>query len=104
MENNNAKKFPVKRLIILGVILVVLVVGFLIFRDMRTCSPKEYEKIEVGMSYDEVVKIIGSKGEEQVSYEGMSVYSWHGSKGDSVVSIMFIDDKVGMIGQEGLID
>ncbi|NNE64979.1 MAG: DUF3862 domain-containing protein [Pyrinomonadaceae bacterium] len=68
-------------------------------------SKAKYDKIETGMSIDEVEKIIGSKGEETSSSSvGSSSYKsfrWKGEK-FSFISVRFKDDKVSSKSQYGL--
>lgn len=65
-----------------------------------------YNQIETGMTYDEVVAIIGGEGELQsdTSVAGISsqLYSWPGSSLGSSCSITFNDGKVSSKSQYGL--
>ena len=72
-------------------------------------SMKEFETIQTGMSYKEVVKIIGGEGEMQ-SETGTKgdeyytvAYKWNGEKGfGSNAIIMFQGDKLDTKAQAGL--
>lgn len=68
-------------------------------------SKAKYEKIENGMSVEEVEEIIGSKGEETSSSSiGKSSYKafrWKGEK-FSFISVRFKDDKVNSKSQYGM--
>ena len=70
------------------------------------CTYDEYLKIEIGMSYEEVVAVIGSEGTElsSVSIAGntASVYQWEGSKKYSNVVVEFSNGKVISKAQSGL--
>lgn len=98
-----AKKFSVKKLIIIFAIIAVVAIVGVIVANMLTISKAEYDKIEVGMSYDEVVKIIGCKGELTDSSEELNseVYAWRGLGGGHA-EFLFVDGKVWIRFQEGL--
>lgn len=70
------------------------------------CTYDEYLSISTGMSYNEVVDIIGSDGTElsSVSISGntSSVYQWEGSKKYSNVVVEFSNGKVISKAQSGL--
>ncbi|MBI5232536.1 MAG: DUF3862 domain-containing protein [Coriobacteriales bacterium] len=74
--------------------------------DEGPATVEKYDKIENGMSYDEVVEIMGSKGEELSSSEfggvKVAVFLWYGSDRTSNMMITFQDDKVMSKAQYGL--
>lgn len=71
--------------------------------DNSTISMDEFEQIEIGMSYDEVVDIIGSEGELTSESDEVKIYSWEGkgSLGANAL-ITFYDDEVYDKAQSGL--
>ena len=70
------------------------------------CSLEEYNQIEIGMSYDEVIDIIGSEGGEMstatIAGNTATVYQWDGDKKCSNVVIEFMNDAVISKAQAGL--
>ena len=70
------------------------------------CTYEEYLQIADGMSYSEVVSIIGSDGTEmsRSSYGGnvAVVYSWDGSSKYATVIVEFLNDEVISKSQSGL--
>ena len=54
----------------------------------------EYNKIEIGMSYQQVCNIIGSKGEEGISTERSKGYAWYSDNGSGQAIFAFIDGKL----------
>lgn len=69
----------------------------------------EFNKIEIGMTYDEVVSIIGEEGECFSSLDlGLGsdykteLFTWNGPDGISTASVMFQDNKVISKSQFGL--
>ncbi|MBC5648505.1 hypothetical protein H8S18_09170 [Christensenella sp. NSJ-35] len=64
---------------------------------------EEFNKIHVGMDYDEVCKIIGSDGELQSQSSNIKIYAWDGDGSIGAnASITFINDKVESKAQSGL--
>ena len=51
----------------------------------RIVTPEEYQKVQTGMTYDEVVQIVGVQGQEHKmgtgTPTGEKVYSWDNSDG-----------------------
>ncbi|MDR6225131.1 DUF3862 domain-containing protein [Desmospora profundinema] len=70
-----------------------------------TLTMDKYNQIENGMSYDEVVEIIGFEGEENSQNEVAGVktvmYTWQNSDGSNMNAI-FQDDKLNSKSQFGL--
>lgn len=66
-------------------------------------SKAEFEKIDEGMTYEEVVDIIGSKGELISSSGGAKMYSWKGNGTlGANANVTFLDGKVEGKAQTGL--
>ena len=67
---------------------------------------EQYNKIEDGMTYDEVVSIFGGKetssSESEVAGIKSQIMTWNGNGNFSVVSIGFTDGKVSSKSQTGL--
>ena len=75
--------------------------------DSEYITLEEYNKIENGMSYEEVVEIIGSNGVESAtsSVEGYttSIYTWYGNgTAGSNANVTFTNGKVFGKAQVGL--
>lgn len=74
--------------------------------NLPSCSYEEYLQIENGMTYDQVVEIIGSEGKETstaaVGGITSSVYQWDGSAKYSNVAITFTNNAVVAKAQAGL--
>ena len=74
--------------------------------DAATITAEKYDQIEEGMSYDDVIGIIGGEGAllSKSEIEGMSaeIYAWYGEDGISNASITFSDGKVTAKAQAGL--
>ena len=71
-----------------------------------SCTYEEYLSIEIGMSYEEVVRIVGSDGEQlsSVAIGGhtSTLFSWDGAKEFSSIVVTFQDGKVVSKAQFGL--
>lgn len=67
---------------------------------------EKFDAIEVGMTYQEVVNIIGEEGtlSTESSYESqsMQIYYWYASNGMSNATISFMNGKVNAKSQIGL--
>ncbi len=78
--------------------------------NLPTVSPKEYNKIKEGMSYQEVKEIIGSEGEiiREVDKPGDKYYTvcyfYYGDKAASSVSLIFQGNRLKSKANTGLID
>ena len=94
------------------IVLGVLIVGCSDIGEARQVTKANYDAINEGMSYAEVVRIIGSDGEEMASskVEGVpgvipsistKMYSWQNS-GGSNMNAMFQNDKLITKAQFGL--
>jgi hypothetical protein len=70
------------------------------------CTYEEYLKISNGMTYSEVVEIIGSEGTETSSASAggytSKVYKWDGSEKNSNVVVTFTNDLVVAKAESGL--
>ena len=64
-----------------------------------------YEKLAKGMTYDEVVKILGAKGDKTMESEAVgmktSIYTWSTMTGGSII-LSFTGDKLDSKTQVGL--
>ncbi len=73
--------------------------------DSASLSMEKYDKIKNGMSYDEVVEVLGSKGTESrsstVGKIELKSFKWEGDKFQRVY-VNFRDDKVNSKSQSGL--
>lgn len=71
-----------------------------------TISLSEYDKIQTGDSYSQVVKIIGGPGDCLSSLDAggfkTSMYAWYGADGFSTATVLFQNDKVITKSQFGL--
>ena len=106
MNNTKMDKNTIIKLISAAVILVsLIVIVVLIFKNSITAS--EYNKIEIGMTYEEVVEIIGCEGECLSDIgDGNFDCSWKGVTyflNGANANIMFIDGEVYSMAQIGLI-
>lgn len=61
----------------------------------------EFNQIKDGMSYDEVVEIIGKDGLLSSKSDNVELYMWHGKDGGTACA-MFVDDRVISKSQAGL--
>lgn len=95
-------------LALVAVISVIFVFGPKIFEARsELVTLKEYNQIQVGQTYNEVVKIIGSEGilMSEVGYMGYTshTFTWEGNgPSGSNASVMFINGEVYSKGQIGL--
>jgi hypothetical protein len=64
-------------------------------------SMAQYHAIQMGMSYQEVVKILGRPGVEASRSEGMVAYIWQNADFSAVV-VVFINDRVHTKSPSGL--
>lgn len=74
-------------------------------QEDQTVTKEEYDKIKTGMSYEEVVKIIGFEGEEMSQNEMGGIktvmYMWQNPDGSNM-NAMFQDNKLVQKAQFGL--
>ncbi|MGM0844025.1 MAG: hypothetical protein ACQEUT_03530 [Bacillota bacterium] len=64
---------------------------------------EEFNQIEKGMSYEEVVSIIGAEGVQMGDGDGNNqVYVWDGEITDSFASVSFLQDKMTRKTQRGI--
>jgi hypothetical protein len=66
-----------------------------------TVTKEMYKKIETGMTYQEVVAIMGAEGEETINSGSMIIYMWANPDGTSL-NATFMDGKVEAKAQFGL--
>lgn len=78
---------------------LLLAAALLFLTGCTRLTKSNYDKIKTGMTYDEVVKIIG-KPEHCSEAIGLSSCEW--KSGDAVVKINFIADQVTLTTAEGL--
>lgn len=57
-------------------------------------SLKEYERIEIGMSYSQVCRIIGSEGKEGMTTARSKSYTWYSESGTGYAVFAFIDGEL----------
>jgi len=70
---------------------------------METITLDEYNQLEIGMSYDEVIKTIGGPGRVSNENAHSIIYSWYGAQGNSTsANIRFINGKLDEKLQQGL--
>lgn len=78
--------------------------------NVTTITPDEFNKLKKGMSYDEVVKVVGGKAKTNRTNqfdEKLVTYDYDGEKGvsaDSKVSLLFNDGKLDVIMEFGLLE
>ncbi|PRR91753.1 Got1/Sft2-like family vesicle transport protein [Bacillus atrophaeus] len=76
--------------------------------SVATITPGEYKKIREGMTYDEVKKIVGgkAKSEHKINKYSSPDYDFDGEDGiesDSTVFLHFVDNKLSVKAEYGLI-
>lgn len=67
-----------------------------------TISMAQYEALRPGMSYPEVVRILGRPGVQQSRSENVQGYLWQNVDGIGLVVVVFINGRADTIGQQGL--
>jgi hypothetical protein len=87
-----------KRIIMTKTLLTVTAAA-LLFSGCSKLSKENYDKIQSGMQYDEVVQLIG-KPDNCSEAIGLSTCEW--SSGDATVTINFIANKVTISSSSGL--
>lgn len=98
------KKFGILR-VLLGIFVIFVAMGILASlgsetEDSDKCyiSLAEFNKIENGMSYDQVKEIVGCEGtvnsDTQVMDTKMTIYSWYGKDGISNANVTIENDKL----------
>ena len=75
-------------------IYLILTVSLLLLSGCSKLTKENYDKIETGMYYDEVVQLIG-KPEECSDTLGLSSCKWQ--SGDAKVKISFISNQVTLV-------
>lgn len=95
-------------------ILSVLCVVFLAFtlvaclgstsetKKENVASLAQFEQVQTGMTYDEVVAIFGFEGTKASTVENMDTYTWQGNDSVSHAIITFTDGVVAATMQVGL--
>ena len=64
-------------------------------------TPEKYQRVTPGMTYDEVIKIIGVAGSEAASSRNSALYTWSDINSRSM-SVMIINGRVLSKSQVGL--
>ena len=76
-------------------------------RTVSTVTPKKFDSLKKGMSFEEVIKTVGGKPAEERSISGnIMEYKYEGESGvssDSKVDLLFVDEKLDTIMESGLI-
>jgi hypothetical protein len=80
-------------------VLAVCIAAVFLTAGCSKITVENYEKIEVGMTYDEVVDILGAP-DETTDVIGAKSCIW--GEGAEVISIKFVGDKVVFHSAEGL--
>lgn len=81
-----------------AVLIVVVCAGLAMFLQSGTATPETYAQVEIGMTYNETVRLIGRPSEtlaQTVTDDGIKevLYRWNIRKGVTIV-ITFYDGKV----------
>ena len=90
----------------IGIIITFIGIGMLV-SDIGSTEPKEekcyitleeFNKIQNGMTYDQVKEIVGCEGtinsESEVMGSKMTIYSWYGKDGISNANVNIQDNKL----------
>lgn len=77
-----------------------------VIQEQKKMTLEKFNKIETGMTYQQVVDVIGEEGtlstESSYGNQSMKVYYWYASNGISNATISFMNDKVTAKSQVGL--
>lgn len=80
--------------------------GTTVTQEQEKMTLEKFNKIETGMTYQQVVDIIGEEGtlstESSYGSQSMKVYYWYSSNGISNATISFMNDTVTAKSQIGL--
>lgn len=98
---------------ILSVLCVMFLAFGLVACSGATSEPKkeeaatgatlaQFEQVQTGMSYEEVVGIFGAEGTKSSTIQNMETYTWEGSETLSSAIITFTDGIVSVTMQMGL--
>ena len=79
--------------------IIVLVAVLLLATGCSKLTKENYEKISMGMNYDEVISILG-EADECSSTVGLEKCTWGG--GEKYIKVNFIGKKVVLFSSEGL--
>lgn len=75
-------------------------------QEQNNVTLEKFNKIETGMTYQQVVDVIGEEGtlstESAYGDQSMKVYYWYASDGISNATVSFMNDKVTAKSQIGL--
>ena len=100
--------------VLIGILVVLLTVGIIVWLNAARSriTYAQYERIEAGMDYREVVQIVGRSGTENASSYTRGIpgvmaaieihsYSWSNSDGSNMI-VQFIGGRVHLKAQAGL--
>jgi len=84
--------------LIVGIAIIIM-----FFFYPRTVTYEEFKRIKAGMSYTDVVEIVGKRGKLDVSAGSMDTYGWSNDFfGRSFMTCTFINDRLHTKIQHGL--
>ncbi|NDI37091.1 hypothetical protein [Chengkuizengella sediminis] len=83
-----------KKILLITGILALFLVGCSNVENTSEITLEEYNKLEEGMTYEEVIEIVGSEGDKMVSEDRIEKYAWAGSEEKAMASITFQDGEL----------
>ena len=102
-HKSQASPFLTALRIILGVFVAFIGIGFIVGNDKKDddkcyITLEEFNKIQNGMTYDQVKEIVGCEGtvnsDTEVMGSKMTIYSWYGKNGISNANVSIQDNKL----------
>ncbi len=103
-KQNRRALYAIGGFIICAVVLVALLVATLRFHPEARYTAEQYQQLQTGMSYEQVVDVLGHEGEAAEGGSGTDdsqTYIWSNDDGSSI-TVTFTGDTASAIDQEGI--
>ena len=103
-KQNRRALYAIGGFIICAVILIALLIATLGFHPEARYTAEQYQQLQTGMSYEQVVDVLGHEGEAAEGSSGADdaqTYIWSNDDGSSI-TVTFTEDAASAIDQEGI--
>ena len=103
-KQNRRALYAICGFIICAVILIALLIATLGFHPEARYTAEQYQQLQTGMSYEQVVDVLGHEGEAAEGSSGTDdsqTYIWSNDDGSSI-TVTFTGDTASAIDQDGI--